>query len=88
MRIFLDTADLGEVEKWLKTGILDGITTNPSILKSAGFNKETFKNSDCVVIVTDHSNVDYKFVAKNSRLMVDTRNVLKDIKDRKNIIRI
>ncbi len=57
-------------------------------LKSAGFNKETFKNSDCVVIVTDHSNVDYKFVAKNSRLMVDTRNVLKDIKDRKNIIRI
>lgn len=57
-------------------------------LKSAGFSKGTFKNSDCVVIVTDHSNVDYKLVAKNARLMIDTRNVLKDIKDRKNIIRI
>jgi len=57
-------------------------------LKCAGFNKKAFKNSDCVVIVTDHSNVDYKLVAKNSRLIVDTRNVLKDIKDRKNIIRI
>ncbi|MDP3790222.1 MAG: nucleotide sugar dehydrogenase, partial [Candidatus Omnitrophota bacterium] len=57
-------------------------------LKSSGFNKEAFKNSDCVVIVTDHSGVDYKFVAKNARLIVDARNVLKDIKDRKNIIRI
>ncbi|KKU75280.1 MAG: putative Transaldolase [Parcubacteria group bacterium GW2011_GWA2_47_8b] len=36
MKIFLDTADLNEIEKWLKTGILDGITTNPSILKKAG----------------------------------------------------
>ncbi len=33
MKIFLDTADLGEIEKWLKTGILDGITTNPSLVK-------------------------------------------------------
>ncbi len=57
-------------------------------LKCAKFNKDTFKKSDCVVIVTDHSNVDYKFVAKNSRLIVDTRNALKDIKDRKNIVRI
>ncbi len=57
-------------------------------LKGLPFTKDSFKDSDCVVIVTDHSNVDYKFVAKNSKLIVDTRNVLKDIKDRSNIIRL
>ncbi|MDD5679879.1 MAG: nucleotide sugar dehydrogenase [Candidatus Omnitrophica bacterium] len=57
-------------------------------LKCVKFNKDTFQKSDCVVLVTDHSNVDYKFVAKNSRLIVDTRNALKDIKYRKNIIKI
>lgn len=36
MKIFIDTADLAEIEKWLATGILDGITTNPSLLKKAG----------------------------------------------------
>ena len=36
MKPFLDTADLAEIERWLKTGLLDGITTNPTILKSAG----------------------------------------------------
>ena len=57
-------------------------------LKGVKFNKATFKDSDCVVIITDHSNVDYKFIAENSKLVVDTRNVLKDIKDRSNIVRL
>jgi len=57
-------------------------------LKGAKFNKAAFKDSDCVVIITDHSNVDYKFIAENSKLVVDTRNVLKDIKDRSNIVRL
>lgn len=57
-------------------------------LKGVKFNADSFKDSDCVVIVTDHSNVNYEFVVKNSRLIVDTRNVLKDIKERKKIIRL
>ena len=32
MEIFIDSADLGEIEKWLKMGIADGVTTNPSIM--------------------------------------------------------
>ncbi|TSC89656.1 MAG: transaldolase [Parcubacteria group bacterium Gr01-1014_3] len=36
MKPFLDTADLKEIDRWLKTGLLDGITTNPTILKNAG----------------------------------------------------
>jgi len=37
MKVFVDTADLAEIERWLKAGLVDGITTNPSILKNAGF---------------------------------------------------
>ena len=38
MEIFLDTADLDEIERWLDCGVLDGVTTNPSImLKDGGY---------------------------------------------------
>ena len=62
---------------------IDGIN-----LKCLPFNKNSFKDSDCVVIVTDHSNVDYKFIVNNSKLVIDTRNVLKGVKDRSNIVRL
>jgi UDP-N-acetyl-D-glucosamine dehydrogenase len=35
---------------------------------------------DAVVIVTDHSNVDYKLVAREAKLVVDTRNALKNLR--------
>ena len=35
--------------------------------------------ADCVVIVTDHSAVDYRFVVDNSRYVFDTRNVTKSL---------
>ena len=35
---------------------------------------------DAVIVVTDHSPVDYRWVVKHSPLVVDTRNVSKDLK--------
>ena len=32
MEIFIDSADLSEIERWLEMGVLDGVTTNPSIM--------------------------------------------------------
>ncbi len=32
MQIFLDSADYQEIEKWVGQGIIDGLTTNPSIM--------------------------------------------------------
>ena len=32
--------------------------------------------ADCVMIVTDHSDFDYRMVARNARLVVDTRNAM------------
>jgi len=34
--LFLDTADLGVIEKYMKLGIVDGVTTNPNIMKECG----------------------------------------------------
>jgi transaldolase len=36
MQIFLDSADLREIEHWLRQGVIDGVTTNPSILLKDG----------------------------------------------------
>ncbi len=38
---------------------------------------------DCVVIVTDHSDYDYKKIAKEAKLVVDTRNAMKGIESPK-----
>ncbi len=36
MQIFLDSANYKEIEKWLREGVVDGLTTNPSILLKDG----------------------------------------------------
>ena len=41
MEIFLDSASMDEIRRWLELGLLDGVTTNPSImLKDGGFDME------------------------------------------------
>lgn len=36
MEIFLDTANIDQIEKWLAQGVIDGVTTNPSIMLKDG----------------------------------------------------
>ena len=36
MRIFLDTADFEEIKAADKTGLIDGVTTNPTLIKKSG----------------------------------------------------
>lgn len=36
MKFFLDTADIAEIEKGLEWGMVDGITTNPSLIAKQG----------------------------------------------------
>ena len=36
MKLFVDTADLGEIEALAPLGIIDGVTTNPSLLAKVG----------------------------------------------------
>ena len=36
MQFFVDTADVSEIERLAETGMLDGVTTNPSLIMKAG----------------------------------------------------
>lgn len=36
MEIFIDSASINEIEKWLEMGVIDGVTTNPSIMVKDG----------------------------------------------------
>lgn len=36
MKFFLDTADVDEIRQWNDTGLLDGVTTNPSLILKSG----------------------------------------------------
>lgn len=56
-------------------------------IKSVELNAKTIKKYDAVVIATDHSNVDYNMVVDSGVLVVDTRNVTAEFRNRKNIIR-
>ena len=40
MRIFLDTADTALIHKHFTTGLIDGVTTNPTLIKKSGRDPE------------------------------------------------
>ena len=52
-------------------------------LKNIKLTKVNLRKYDCLILVTDHSKINYKFIQKNARLILDTRNVYK--KDFKNV---
>lgn len=55
-------------QRW--TGRLD--------MASVAYSAETAAAADCVVVLTDHPGVDYRALATDARLVVDTRNVVKE----------
>ena len=58
-------------------------------LKCAKINKKALERFDCALVIADHSNIDYKFIAKNTRLVLDTRNIFGRLGIRsRNIIRL
>jgi UDP-N-acetyl-D-glucosamine dehydrogenase len=49
-------------------------------LRSRELSEELLRESDCVLIVTDHTGVDYEQVVRLSRLLVDTRNATRKLR--------
>ena len=48
--------------------------------------KKTLNNSDAIVIMTDHDQIDFQFVIENSNLIIDSRNVIK--KDHSHVLKL
>ena len=57
------------------------IKVNDEIYHSQALTKEVLRLVDCVVITTAHSNYDYDFILDNAKLVIDTRNATKNVKD-------
>jgi len=57
-------------------------------IESIKLTKENITSYDCTVIITDHSMLDYRLIVDNARLIVDTRNALREFKGCKNIVRL
>jgi|SRR5450631_2245170 len=53
-------------------------------LRSAELSQELLRATDCVLVVTDHKNVDYDLVAKTADLIIDSRHIVP--KDRGNVV--
>ena len=53
---------------------------------SVGLTGDVLRQADVVVIVTDHSAVDYRRVARLARVVVDTRGVLAGANPDENVI--
>ncbi len=54
--------------------------------KRINFKSNLLKRYDCVILATDHTGVDYRFLRENSQLIFDTRNVYK--KNFSNVVRL
>jgi UDP-N-acetyl-D-glucosamine dehydrogenase len=47
-------------------------------MDSTPLTAETLQEADLVLLVTDHSDYDYAWIASQTRLIVDTRNAFKN----------
>src|SRR5205085_10784329 len=71
-------ADVRYHDPFVAEGRFDDAHTQGSgePLQSVALTDDELKTADCVVIVTDHSQVDYRRVCELTKLVVDTRNAL------------
>lgn len=53
---------------------------------SIPLSKERLERADCVLILTDHSTVDYERICESAKLVVDTRNATKNVKHREKVV--
>lgn len=62
---------------------IESFNYKDTLIKSISLTEEVVKQYDVVIILSKHSNIDYKWLVENSRLIYDTRNVCKDIENSK-----
>jgi len=64
--------------------LIESMRSYPDLkMKSVELTEEILHNMDCVIIVTDHSCIDYRWVLAHSQLVIDTRNALQGLDESK-----
>ena len=68
MKIFLDTSDVNVISKHCESGLIDGVTTNPTLMKQSGRNPiDVIK--DISVLFPDDSSISAEVVANKAEEM-------------------
>lgn len=80
MKFFVDTADLSEIQEANEMGVLDGVTTNPSLIRKSGnssFHDHIYKICEIV-----NGDVSAEVTATDYRGIMDEAHVLSKIHER------
>ncbi len=78
MKFFVDTADTAEIAELAATGLLDGVTTNPSLIHKAGRDFLEVTKEICALV---HGPVSAEVVALDHEGMMREAEVLRRIAD-------
>ena len=78
MKFFVDTADTAEIEDLAATGLLDGVTTNPSLIHKAGRDFVEVTREICALV---DGPVSAEVVALDYETMLSEAEVLRKIAD-------
>ena len=71
MRIFLDTANIEQIRKAAKLGIISGVTTNPSLVaKESTADYETVVKTICSIITGEETSVSVEVLAEDTQSMI------------------
>ena len=75
MKFFVDTADVKDIQTLYETGLLDGVTTNPSLVAKSGRNfKEVVKEICGIVpgpVSAEVASTDYDTMVKEGHVLAD-----------------
>ncbi|MCQ2966458.1 MAG: fructose-6-phosphate aldolase [Alphaproteobacteria bacterium] len=73
MKFFIDTADLNEIKDLANTGMVDGVTTNPSLASKQGMNFKELISEVCKVVSgpvsAEVTALDYETMMKEAEVL-------------------
>lgn len=75
MRIFIDTADTDELKAAFDTGLVDGVTTNPSLIAKSGRDFKEVIGAICAMtdgpVSAEVASTEYEVMVKEGRVLAD-----------------
>jgi len=69
MKIFLDTSDVNVIRTYCETGLIDGVTTNPTLMKQAGRNPIEVI-SEISTLFSSNASISAEVVADSAKDMI------------------
>ena len=87
--VAMGKVDFGGVVKEICLAYVPEVQVNGDLIRSQPLTDELLRSADCVVILTDHSCLDYAAIVNAARLVLDVRNATRSVTSaREKIVRL